>query len=319
MSVLGVFFIEVIYIIPLNYFLLPSNMDTGTLFPINENGYYLQVFPWSAIPESVVNAIKTDVSTFSSSEVWYGFDTYFWKRNGMPFSAQFINASTKEGLIHYVAFLSKLYAGQISFSLSPVKFPETFEHNRNIWSRKQWKVFQTKWAWSVAGDNFEWSSSFVSSLISEWLTQFNKKNGIAKVSFSFTASEGWNSQMVEIFLISKQKAGMLPEEKAMFEEMERKKPIHRFLYQWKISASRVSEGFPRIIQQIIQWYGSEQNSYILTTDKTRHYPGDRLIDAERLLSHGLSVMRPNPYRKVQKIPILPIPSSAFADEFVIYK
>lgn len=106
-------------------------MDIGTPFPINENGYYLQVFPGSAIPESVVNAIKTDVSAFSS-DVWYGFDTYFGKKDGIPFSGQFINSNHKEGLIHYVAFLSKLYAGQISFSLSPFKLPETFEHNRNI-------------------------------------------------------------------------------------------------------------------------------------------------------------------------------------------
>lgn len=36
-------------------------------------------------------------------------DAYVGKRNGTPFSRQFVNSSSKAGLLHYVAFLSKLY------------------------------------------------------------------------------------------------------------------------------------------------------------------------------------------------------------------
>lgn len=296
-----------------------SNMNAETAYPVNENGYYLRVFPWSSIPESVVNAIRTDVSTFSAPGVWYGFDTYFWKRNWKAFSVQIINSNKKEWLSHYVRFLSKLYAWRISFSAVPIRFPEAFEHNRSVWSAKRSKVFRTKGAGSVAGDDFEGSSSFVSSLVSEWLPHFEKENGIAKISFSFTEAEGWYSRLIEAILIARRKNGMSPEEKAAFEEAERKKPIHRFLYRWKISASWVSNSFPRVIRQIIRWYWNERNSYALANERARHYPGRRLIDGERLLSHGLVAMRANPHRKVRKIPILPIPVSAFDDGFVIYQ
>lgn len=301
-----------------NVLLIRNRMNTETQFPADKNGFYLRTFPWTDIPENLINAVKTDVSTFHSPGTWYWYDTYFWLKNGLPFSFRIINSSTKEWLVHYVSFLSKLYGWRVAFSLKPGTFLKKYEHSRSVGSFRRGKVFPMKSAGSVAGDDFEGSASFISSLIAEWLPQFKNGNGIVKVSFSFTASDGWHSRILEALILEKKKYGMSIEEKAVFEEAEKKKAVHRFLYRWKIFASGVSEAFPRVVRRTLRGYRSDRNLYRIADEKARHYPGNRLIDAEKLLSHWLMTPRSNPYRNTQKIPIPPVPPSVFEEGFAYH-
>ncbi len=292
-------------------------MDISSQFPTFKNWYFLEVFPWDHIPENLINAIKIDTGTFKTKNTWYGMDTYIWKKDSKPFVKWFINSSTKEGLIYYVSFLSKLYWNQISFSRTIQKLPEKFEKTRNIGSIKQTKAFPTKSAGSVWGSDFEWSSSFISSVISEGLPYIDNGNGIIKVSFSFTDSYWWYSKLIEILLTERRKYGMTPEEIILFNEQEKKKPFNRFLFQWNVSSSKVASGFNKTIEQILRGYASEENSYTILPSKERHYPGNRLIEPEKLLAYWLISPRGSQYGKIQKIPILPIPSSAYTDGFII--
>lgn len=120
-----------------------------------------------------------------------------------------------------------------------------------------------------------------------------------------------------MFLSEKRKYGMTPEEILIFNEQEKKKPFNRFLFQWNVSTSKVASGFDKTIEQILRGYASEENSYTILPSKERHYPGNRLIEPEKLLAFGLISTRASQYGKIQKIPILPVPSTAYTDGFII--
>lgn len=92
------------------------------------------------------------------------------------------------------------------------------------------------------------------------------------MSFSFSDSKGWYSEIVETLIKERLKYGMASEEKILFEENEKRKPFVRFLFQWKISVSGVSHGFGDFLNQTLWGYATDRNHYAVFLEGKRKFP-----------------------------------------------